>query len=96
MNKNKIYRHGGIILLAIILFACGIPKPTVRDVNRTIPESYYGSTDTNNIAKDSWKIFFTDPYLIALIDTALVHNQELNIMMQELYMGDNEVMAKKR
>lgn len=95
MNKNKIYQYGGILLMAIAMFACGIPKPTVRDVNRTVPESYYGNTDTNNIARDSWKIFFTDPYLIALIDTALTNNQELNIMMQEINMGNNEVMAKK-
>jgi NodT family efflux transporter outer membrane factor (OMF) lipoprotein len=43
----------------------------------------------------NWREYFKDPKLIALIDTALQNNQELNIMMQEIEMGKNEVMVRK-
>jgi multidrug efflux system outer membrane protein len=42
-----------------------------------------------------WKEFFSDPYLAALIDTALSNNQELNIVMQEIQISRNEVRARK-
>jgi NodT family efflux transporter outer membrane factor (OMF) lipoprotein len=42
-----------------------------------------------------WRNYFTDPNLIALIDTALKNNQELNITMQEIEIAKNEVKARK-
>lgn len=43
----------------------------------------------------NWRQYFQDPYLNALIDSALNHNQELNIMNQEIRMKSNEVLARK-
>ena len=42
-----------------------------------------------------WKEFFNDENLTALIDTALVNNQELNIMLQQVDMAKNEIQARK-
>ncbi|MEZ4922620.1 MAG: TolC family protein [Crocinitomicaceae bacterium] len=95
MNKFRIYRYIAITSIILFVVACGIPKVAVRDADRTVPDSYYGSLDTNNMAKDSWKVFFTDPNLVALIDTALKNNQELNIMRQEINVSNNEILAKK-
>jgi NodT family efflux transporter outer membrane factor (OMF) lipoprotein len=47
------------------------------------------------VGKVRWKDFFTDPYLNALIDTALRNNQELNITLQEIQIVRNEVRARK-
>lgn len=63
--------------------------------NKTVPASYANSTDSVNTAKVKWKDFFTDPNLKALIDTALKNNQELNIILQEIYIAKNEVRARK-
>ena len=54
---------------------------TVRRIQLTLP-------------KLNWRVF-TDPDLIALIDTALRNNQELNILMQEINMANNEIMARR-
>jgi outer membrane protein TolC len=42
-----------------------------------------------------WRNYFTDADLIALIDTALRNNQELNITLQEIEISKNEIMARK-
>ena len=42
-----------------------------------------------------WKNYFTDQNLQALIDTALVNNQELNITLQEIEISKNEIRARK-
>lgn len=52
-------------------------------------------TDSANTATRSWRLFFNDPALIALIDTALANNQELNILLQEIEISRSEVRARK-
>jgi NodT family efflux transporter outer membrane factor (OMF) lipoprotein len=56
---------------------------------------YNDSPDSTNTAKISWKDYFTDPYLNALIDTALRNNQELNIVLQDIQVARNDVRARK-
>jgi NodT family efflux transporter outer membrane factor (OMF) lipoprotein len=67
----------------------------LKTENKTVPSSYATSQDTTNSAKVQWRKYFTDPNLIALIDTALKNNQELNITMQEIEIAKNEVKARK-
>lgn len=85
----------GIALL--LATGCGLPSSlVVRPENKTVPPHYAGNTnDTVNAAKVKWKSFFTDPYLIALIDTALKNNQEYNIMVQEINIAQNEARVRK-
>jgi NodT family efflux transporter outer membrane factor (OMF) lipoprotein len=80
--------------VAIWLSACA-PAITQRAENKTVPPAFNNSKDTTNIAKLSWRDFFDDPYLNALIDTALRNNQELNIALQEIEIARNEVRARK-
>lgn len=92
--KNKIiYAASGCILL--LAAAC---SPTVvnRQENKVVPVTY-GTTgqDSTNSAKLRWKEFFTDPNLVALIDTALHNNQEYNIVTQEIEIARNEARARK-
>ena len=86
------------ICLAFIvgfLTSCSIPDIQHKDVNKTTPTDYYGQADSTNSAMLSWKEFFKDPYLVKLIDSALVNNQELNILSQEILISRNEVMARR-
>jgi NodT family efflux transporter outer membrane factor (OMF) lipoprotein len=97
MNINKNISKG-LVATAIMLIAtaCSLPTNLVhQNVNKSIPATYSGLNDTVNSAKLTRRVFFTDPYLIALIDTALQINQELAIMLQEINISKNEVRARK-
>ncbi len=49
----------------------------------------------HSAASISWRKFFSDPYLVHLIETALANNQEFNIAMQEIQIAANEVKEKQ-
>lgn len=88
------YHYVGIIFLSAIFSACA-PTIVSKKENTTVPSSYNDSRDSTNTALVNWKTFFNDPYLTALIDTALHNNQELNITLQEIQIARNEVRARK-
>ncbi len=79
----------------LMFTACIGPSLVPRKENKTLPSAFAGSMDSTNSAKTKWKVFFTDQSLIALIDSALKYNQELNIMLQEINISKNEVKARK-
>lgn len=90
-----IHKSGIIALLLISLWSCKTMKVDFRDENKYVPENYAESGDTTNIVDLSWRDYFSDANLIALIDTALVNNQELNITMQEIAISQSEIKARK-
>ncbi len=95
MHTKKIFTYLGITCISLVYTACSLPNLGRNTENKAVPASYNASTDTINSAKKKWKDFFTDPYLSALIDTALNRNQELNIVIQEINIAKNEVRARK-
>jgi NodT family efflux transporter outer membrane factor (OMF) lipoprotein len=95
MNKLKLSLATSVLGIILFLSSCSIPKVEQREANTTVPESFSNSLDTNSAAKTNWREFFTDQNLINLIDSALVNNQELNIMMKEIMISSNEVMARQ-
>lgn len=98
MIRTNIKRSILYLILAVspILFeACKTPVIIGKTQKNGLPASYLASQDTINTAQKKWKVFFDDPNLNALIDTALQNNQELNITMQEIEMSKNEIMARR-
>lgn len=85
----------GLACIPFIYAACKVPALTGKAENTAVPASYNNSQDSTNTAKVKWKEYFTDPYLVALIDTALKNNQELNITLQEIEIARNEIRARK-
>jgi len=81
--------------LVAMVVSCKGPDLMVRPENSHVPASYNGSPDTANTAALTWKEYFADPYLLALIDTALNNNQELNITLQEIEIARNEIREKR-
>ncbi len=83
-------------ILAITLYSCA-PTLDIREENNDVPQGYpeVASMDTLSMAGMNWKDVFKDAQLAALIDTALVNNQELNIMLQQVNMAQNEIGARK-
>jgi len=94
------HKYTGVIFLSVIFTACA-PTIISKKENTLTPADYdyskgvTASQDTTNSARVSWKGYFTDPYLNALIDSALNNNQELNITLQEIEISRNEVRARK-
>nr|WP_321228570.1 TolC family protein [uncultured Psychroserpens sp.] len=94
LKIRKLYLFG--ILSILLFYSCVPTQEAIREENKTVPEQYQNEmTDTVNIAAVQWKDFFSDPKLVALIDTALDNNQELNIMLQQIAMSNNEIRVRK-
>lgn len=95
MLKSTPYKCIGIAFLSLTYTACKTPGLAKRTENKNVPVSYNNLQDTTNTATIRWKDYFTDPYLNALIDTAVKNNQELNITLQEIEISRNEIKARK-
>ena len=94
MTNKIIHQFVGVFFLSILFLAC-TPTLVTKTENTTTPVGFGNSQDTTNTATVKWKNFFTDPNLVALIDTALHNNQELNVTLQEIEIARNEVRARK-
>jgi len=94
ITKRSKRSFQGAFLLGLLLLSSCVPALKVREVQRSAPAIYAGSKDSTDAAAIKWQVFFTDPYLRALIDTALANNQELNIMLQEIAIAQSEVRAR--
>ncbi|MBD2768267.1 efflux transporter outer membrane subunit [Hymenobacter sp. BT664] len=97
MLKKRLYQCLSAAGLALAVGACKTPELVVKNERRTVPASFPGSVQdsTTNSGRVRWQEFFTDPNLVALIDTALRSNQELNITTQEVEIARQEVRARK-
>lgn len=88
------------IALSLVLASCKAPMATVikDEVKENLPQNFNQEeqSDVNiNSGTTPWKQFFTDPNLVALIETALKNNQELMITLQEIEIAKSGVLAKK-
>lgn len=93
---NKFIKNTTTLLVSLlIVWGCKTPQVTTINENKSVPDSFNTSTDTTNSALTNWRTFFTDSNLISLIDTALANNQELNILLQEIAVENNEILARK-
>jgi NodT family efflux transporter outer membrane factor (OMF) lipoprotein len=97
MENKSIARYITIVILLLSFSGCQVFKIASKTESRAIPENYNKTqiSDSTNTAQINWRKYFTDPNLVALIDTALNNNQELNIIIQEIQMSKNEVRARK-
>lgn len=95
--KNKLlYKYFSLLVIIGFIMAGCKSSVVVRKENTTTPTTYHNATqDTTNSADINWREIFSDKNLIALIDSALKNNQELNITMMEIEVSKNEVKAKK-
>ena len=74
-----------ICVAALSLAGCDTIKSlhSQYESQATVPADVYGKdvnigTDSTSLAQVSWREFFTDPLLQQLIETALVHNTDIN------------------
>ncbi len=72
-----------------------MPYQVKKSENKNLPAAYAQGGDTTNVVSRPWKSFVTDSNLVALIDTALKNNQELNIFLQEINIAKNDVRGRR-
>lgn len=81
IRKQLLFLFFGLTLAVESCKVAEIPElpPSVQ-----IPDSFMGRADTSNVAELSWRKFFTDPFLINLIDTALLQNPDMQVALQRI------------
>jgi len=96
MNKMRTVKYAVLSCVFLNILACKTPVLTQKSENVNLPEAYpEAGLPAQNSGKLKWQEFFRDEHLQALIDTALVNNQELNIMLREIEISKNEIQARK-
>lgn len=83
----------GSILL--VLPSCGIPNLRRPDPPRPLPETFNGTTSSENSSQIGIEEFFNEPTLTGLIHQALAGNQELKILAQDVQIASNEIFARR-
>ncbi len=89
------FKYLVVVAIGLTLSGCKIQQPVNQNPRQVIPPAFNNLSDTTTIATMNWRQYFDDDNLIALIDTALLRNQELNMMMKEIEISRNEVRARK-
>ncbi|HLL44690.1 MAG TPA: TolC family protein [Segetibacter sp.] len=80
MRTLKIF----IIIAAVMITGCGTIKQVGTPPVVNIPASFTTSPDSPGVNRLSWKDFFTDQYLIGLINTALKNNLDIKTAIQRV------------
>lgn len=94
MNPTRT-RQLLMALLASLMLASCVPDIVRREPDLRLPPSYAAPADTVNTGALPWREYYRDTLLTALIDTALAHNQELQVMLQEIAISQNEIESRK-
>lgn len=96
MKKIKNNPILTLVVVISILQSCSVPMATPKAADAQLPATFENvPQDTVNSAQINWQEFFEDPYLTALIDTALANNKELNILLQRISRSQNEIMSRR-
>ncbi len=94
MRRIITWSSLGILVCCIFLSSCKTPSGAQATNSQVIPQSYTGQKDTTNSAQIKWRDFFADPYLVALIDTAIKKNLDLMMTFQEIEVAKSNVRLK--
>ena len=94
--KNKLLNKTfSLVIILCSLWACTPTQVAIKAENKGVPAHFGDAHDTVTIANVNWQTYFGDNNLVALIDTALKNNQEINIMLREVEIDRNEIRARK-
>lgn len=96
MARNSFIRLTLMAAAGLMVQGCRIPKATTRKPVTVLPQAFMPSASEEPIPSlIQWREFFSDPTLLALIDTAIANNKEVNIMMQRISIARNEIQARR-
>jgi multidrug efflux system outer membrane protein len=81
--KNIRVTFGFIVSISIAV-SCAMPKTVSINKAEVLPPTFQNSLDSTSIATLPKKLFFPDPALQALIDTAIQFNADIQIAIQRI------------
>ncbi|WP_165234062.1 TolC family protein [Aquisphaera insulae] len=81
--------------LLLVLPSCGIPALRKPKRAPDLPGDFNGASSPDNTSKVCIEDFFADPMLTGLMHQAMVGNQELRILGEEIQIASNEIMARQ-
>lgn len=88
-----------LVLLGGFLASCSVPKKLDKGEHAVLPETFVGdtvaTTDSATVAALPWREVFTDPYLCGLIDSALLHNYDLQQAIQRIKIAEAGFRQRK-
>lgn len=94
--KSKIKIRLSLFLIFIIgLNSCKVENLPIKTVTNSLPDKYQLKGDSTKAENIVWRNYFSDNNLAELIDEALKNNQELNMMLREIEISRNEIMARQ-
>lgn len=76
-----------VILFVCLVSSCKVATPPQLPEPAVMPETFVGNKDTTGIGELNWSDFFTDPYLVELIDIALENNLDRLSAVQRVKMA---------
>lgn len=83
------------MLVVIAASSCHTIKPAPEPVARPVPASFGAGKDTASDAVLNARQFFTDKYLVGLIDTTLANNWDMQIALQRVEAARSNVLLTK-
>jgi NodT family efflux transporter outer membrane factor (OMF) lipoprotein len=95
MKKYKYIIVASFVTTCLLVISCKTPQSTLENNAKKLPESYGNTTDTVSSATVNWKTFYSDKYLVKLIDTALVNNYDVLISLQKIKAAQSDVLFSK-
>ncbi len=85
MRTSKIvHPYTFIIVLLFTIAGCKNYKAITLKANTNTPATFTGNSDTTGIATLPVKQFFSDAYLVKLIDTAIAANPDIQMALQRV------------
>jgi multidrug efflux system outer membrane protein len=103
-NTKRKNNAAAIVIACSILLGlsgCGIPKlrgPYLAPCSPPdygLPVTFTGENSSENSAQLPIAEFFSDPNLLGLIDQALVGNQQLRILAEDIQIAENEIRRRR-
>lgn len=90
--KNQITIFCAILLLGL---SCAVPKSLNQDLsNKPLPASYQ-NVDNDSLTKISLTQYFKDSFLLNLIDSAMVYNNDIQMAYQKVEMAKSILQYNK-
>ncbi len=94
--KNSISQLIAHAVWATLLCAsCAVPRLPMDVRPQSLPGSFAGQSDPINSGTGNWRLFFADSILVALVDTALKNNPDVQMALQTIERAGAEVLFSR-
>lgn len=93
-RRRHLHWIAGTIVLVALFAGCKHAQPVTQASTET-PASYSIGNDSSNVGILDWKEYFSDPVLIALIDSVLARNLDANTALQRIEAAGARVQFSK-